>query len=129
MIRAVILPIFALLLAAGPVGSIRGIVFDSEGKPASNFALRLEKPAHISVKPPGGNLKHKAVVPVQTNPSVAPMATATTDAEGRFAMSDIPPGAYRIVGGSNSVGWVFQNVTVEAGKEVKLELKLTAPKK
>jgi hypothetical protein len=121
--------VMTILLLSQQTGSIRGSVVDSEGKAVANLALRLEKPAHISVKPPGGNLKHKITFPLQTKPAIPPIATATTDAEGKFTMNDIAPGAYRIVGGSNSTGWVFQSVTVDAGKETKLELKLTTARK
>jgi hypothetical protein len=121
--------LFAASARAEQLGSISGSVIDAEGKAAVGLALRLEQVSHISVKPPGGNLKHKTMQPLQTKPAAPPVATATTDAQGKFSMTQIKPGSYRLVGGNNSIGWIFQDVTVEAGKEIKLDLKLVAAKK
>src|SRR5881409_2129216 len=100
---ATILVVFLPCLgAAEQFGSISGTVTDSDGKPVANLTLRLEKPGRISIKPPGGSVKHKTVQPLQTRPAAPPIATATTDADGKFSMSGIPPGSYRLVGGSNS---------------------------
>ena len=123
--------VLILLSDAQQPGSLAGSVVDSNGKSVAGLALRLEKPPRISIKPPGGNLKKKKEAsPLQTTkPSANVVAAATTDADGKFSMPNIAPGAYRIVGGNNSIGWVFQNVSVEAGKNTKLDLKLVAVKK
>src|SRR5439155_9123255 len=103
--------------------SIAGSVVDTDGKAVAGLELRLERVSHITVRPPGGNLKHK-IVQLQTRPATPAIATATTDAQGKFSMTQIAPCSYRLVGGSKSIGWIFQNITVEPGKESKLELKL-----
>jgi hypothetical protein len=128
-LAAILAMILLCVAAAEQDGSISGIVTDSDGKPVPNLALRLEKPSRISIKPPGGNVKHKLIEPLQTKPTAPPIATATTDAEGKFSMTGIPAGSYRLVGGSNSIGWVFQGITVDAGKETKLDVKLVVVKK
>ena len=115
--------------AAEQVGSITGSVVDADGKAVAGLELRLERVSHISVKPPGGNLKHKIVQPLQTRPTTSPVATTTTDAQGKFMMTEIRPGSYRLVGGSQAIGWIIQNLTVEAGKETKLNLKLVKANK
>jgi hypothetical protein len=135
--RCLVIVTIASLLIAGRAsaagdraGSISGVVLDPSGKFVSGLALRIEKPSRISIKPPGGNLKKKAAELLQsTKPVTPPIATATTDADGRFSMPNVPAGSYRIVGGNNSLGWVLQNISVEPGKDAKLELKLVPPKK
>ena len=50
---------------------------------------------------------------------------ATTDASGKFTMQNIPAGLYRLEAGNKNMGWIYQDVNIEADKTVELnDLKL-----
>src|SRR2546428_11115726 len=86
-LAAIVVAILLCCGAAEQVGSIAGTVVDTEGKPVAGLALRLEKPSRISIKPPGGSVKHKMGQPLQTKPAAPAVATATTDAGGKVSMN------------------------------------------
>ena len=99
--------------AADEKGSVTGTVTDQAGKPVVGLALRLEQDQPIDARGGGKPGSTKIV------------ARVTTDQQGKFTMPNIPAGGYRLVAGSQNVGWIYLDVTVTAGKETNLgELKL-----
>lgn len=50
---------------------------------------------------------------------------AATDVSGRFEISGVPPGKYKLVAWSEKLKGAQQEVTVEGGKSLKLDLTLT----
>jgi len=85
-------------------GSISGAVRDNAGNGVVGLSIRL-------VQRDGQGQSRKVKI----------IARATTDGQGRFRMEQVPPGGYHIEAGSKSVGWIFQEVEIEAGKELKLD--------
>ena len=101
-------------LAADEKGSISGTVTDQADKPVAGLSLRLEQDQPIDSRGKGKPGGTKIV------------ARATTDQQGAFTMPNLPPGSYRLIAGSQNVGWIYMDVTVTPGKETKLaDLKLT----
>lgn len=90
--------------AADEKGSLSGTVRDNAGSAVAGLAIRL-----VQQDGQGQNRKVKIV------------GRATTDGQGRFRIEQVAPGRYRIEAGSKSVGWIFQELEIEAGKELKLD--------
>jgi hypothetical protein len=49
---------------------------------------------------------------------------ATTDADGKFSITDVPPGTYKLVAVQPFTGPIEQTVTVAAGKPTSLAIDL-----
>jgi hypothetical protein len=63
------------------------------------------------------------------NPNVKTVGRATTDQNGNFLFSNIDEGTFRLVAGSKSQGWIYQDVEVKANEETKLgDMKLVKVK-
>src|SRR5204862_7052817 len=123
----VIVPLVALVLfgavsqraiaddPAKTTGGIKGTVVDQDGKPAASMSVQLRKP-----RAPGRGPATQPAVPKLAAPEdqpkpgegpgapptpgrgrnmAPPIKSATTDAEGKFEMADIPPGDYVLVAG------------------------------
>ena len=122
-----------LAWVAGPVaasmmadkGSVSGRVLMSDGKPAA-ISLRLEQTVPMGVDK--GDRKPRAswidsgatTLQGERQGNVKIVARVTTDKEGKFTIPNLEQGAYTLVGGSKSLGWIYYPVEVEAGKETKL---------
>lgn len=122
-----------LAWAAAPVvasmaekGSISGRVLMSDGKPAQ-LTLRLEQTVPMGMDK--GDRKPRSTGPDtgatqlqggERQGNVKVIARVTTDKEGKFTIPNLEQGAYTLVGGSRSLGWIYYPVEVEAGKETKL---------
>lgn len=103
--------------AADDKGSLSGTVTDEAGKAVVGLSLRLEQDIPMEAQrgkkgKQGGGTKI--------------VGRAVSDQQGNFALPALDPGTYRLVAGSQNVGWIYMEVTVTAGKETKLgNLKLT----
>jgi hypothetical protein len=95
-------------------GWVSGIVLSVEGKPMVAMEVRAERTEPMSMG--GGGPRNRRPKEVKT----------TTDDFGAFLFMDLEPNKeYILVGGSNEIGWVYQPVNIEAGKEVQLgEIKM-----
>jgi hypothetical protein len=49
---------------------------------------------------------------------------AITGADGKFSITDVPPGTYKLTAAQPYTGPVEQSVTVEAGKPTELTIEL-----
>ena len=122
-----------LAWAAAPVvaaamaekGSISGRVLMSDGKPAQ-IPLRLEQTVPMGMdkgdrKPRASWIGSGATeLQGEKQGNVKIIARVTPDKDGKFAIPNLEQGAYTLVGGNKSVGWIYYPVDVEAGKETKL---------
>jgi len=120
-------------------GSVSGTVTAEDGKPLVGLALRLEQDIPMGMGPAGGTGRGKGKsssgdsgateLQGKKNPRVKVVGRAVTDASGRFSFTNLDEGVYRLVAGSKSQGWIFQDVEVKANEETKLEgLKLVKVK-
>lgn len=121
-------------------GTVSGTVLDKDGKPASGVQVRLFHPfergqrreaarARQQQADPAAGADAKEEKPRQGDkPRRAerpkPVATATTDADGKFTMSDVPVGKYVVLAMIRGQGSARQEVEVTAGGTANVELKL-----
>ena len=111
-------------------GTLAGTVQTSDGKPAVGLTLKLVQDIPIDMRRPGGkrgtNPNDGDASNLQAGkPRTKNVGQATTDQNGKFTMQNIPAGTYRLEAGNKNVGWIYQDVTVEANKTTELnDLKL-----
>ena len=115
-------------------GTISGTVQTHDGKPAVGLNLKLVQDIPIDMRRPGGGkgkgrstgLDDGGATGLQSGkPRTKTIAQATTDAQGKFTMNNVPAGTYRLEAGNKNMGWIYQDVTVEANKTTELnDLKL-----
>jgi hypothetical protein len=131
---------------ASAKGSIAGLIKDKDGKPAAGVEVRLLRPGggrRGGGGGPGGggpggppprqqNEIDPTQLQAQTPPGggqqgpPTPVATATTDKDGKFTMKDVAVGMYRVVvrdDGKKLYGTA--QVTVEDGKTASVEVSCT----
>ncbi len=119
--------------AKAGAGSVVGTILDKDGKPAAGVKVRLFAPYERGGK--RGN-KSAATQPTLADAAAAPAtgnekaekpnpaATATSDAEGKFMVANLPAGEYVVVARLRGQGGGRQQIEVNAGEEFKVELKL-----
>jgi hypothetical protein len=91
-------------------GWIAGTVLDPDGAIKPDLEIRAERMDPIGAAGGGG--------PTSRRPGIV---RTTTNETGSFTLRNLDPGrVYTVVGGSNEVGWVYEEVTPEAGKVLKL---------
>ncbi len=107
----------ALLAAAEPAGkgTVTGTVLDKDGKAIADIEVRLMVPARSAGNQPAAGGR------------VQPVASATTDADGKFTMKDVPAGDYAVVARSKEKGIARARVTVVADQSATVSLTLGAP--
>lgn len=94
---------------------VSGTVLTPEGKPAAGVVIRVEKNEPMGM---GGGGPPKDTGPKEY--------LATTDENGNFLIKEMYINAYLLIGGNQQIGWLYQELPVEAGKETKLgPMKLT----
>jgi plastocyanin len=79
------------------------------------FSKQLPKPGVINLQCDAGHTWMKAYIVVVDNPYYQ-----TTDSKGSFALTDVPPGDYRVKAWHEKYGVQEQNVTVSAGGDSKV---------
>jgi len=144
---------FALLLGLGvsvrgeeakkETGSVSGTVLDKDGNAAPGVQVRLMHPFERGQRKGGGDGAATAE-PKNADPAAPgnsegkpgkgakggksdrpkPVATTSTDKDGKFSMADVPVGKYVVMAMVKGVGGARSEVEVTAGSEAKLELKL-----
>ena len=122
--------------ASQEAGSVSGKVVDGEGNTVSGAVVRLMKPfargrggaegagkAEKQAKRGNRPAQQLAAKPGKGD-RPKPIATATTDAEGKFTLNDIPAGEYVVAAMLRGQGNARQPVTVKAGETATVDLKL-----
>ena len=113
-------------------GTLTGTVQTADGKPAVGLTLKLVQDIPFDMRRPGSGKKRgtglddTGATRLQGGKErIKMVAQATTDASGKFTMQNIPEGTYRLEAGNKNVGWIYQDVTIEANKTIELnDLKL-----
>ena len=147
MFRAVkwsFIPLFAFALALSvsataraeeakkETGSVSGTVLDKDGKAVSGAQVRLMRPMERGARR-GPNAETQNAAPAEKpgkgqrparGDRPKPIATATTDANGQFTLSDVPVGKYVVMAGVRGQGMARDQVEVTAGGTATVELKL-----
>jgi hypothetical protein len=104
--------------------AVSGTVVGKDGAPAQKIPVRLVQPISPSVVGqsalPGLSESHRSLiqksgkgVDEETEKTVA---TALTDADGKFKLPDQPPGTYTLIVGNSATGLTRKFLKLEAGK-------------
>jgi hypothetical protein len=126
---------------ASGTGGVSGTVLDVDGKPAASAMVRLVKPfergraqATSKAAKQAARAERQARRLAEEKPDKPakapkgdrpkPVATATTDADGKFTMADVPAGEYMVIAGIRGQGMARHAVTIKAGETASVELKL-----
>ena len=113
-------------------GTVTGTVVGADDKPSSGTLVRLFHPmekgnkaakSEAKSKSDGAETKAAADKPAKGDKPV-PVATATTDKDGKFEMKDVPAGKYTIMANVKGVGNDRENIEVKAGESASVSLKL-----
>ena len=121
-------------------GTITGTVLDKEGKPVSGAMVGVMKPGQGRPGGRGGNNggNNGAVNQATEDPKPAPapepgrgnrqrpepLFKATTDADGKFSIKDVPAGEYMVVARVEGKGMARERVTVKGDEAATVSLKL-----
>ena len=140
---------FALLLGLGvsaraeeakkETGTVSGTVLDKDGNAAPGVQVRLMHPFERGQRK-GGDGGASAAEPKNADPAAPaegkpgkgarksdrpkPVATTSTDKDGKFTLADVPVGKYVVMAMAKGVGGAREEVEVTAGGDAKVELKL-----
>jgi protocatechuate 3,4-dioxygenase beta subunit len=123
--------------AAGDKGTVTGTVTDKDGKPVPNCQVRLFHPMERGAKKTGkghkaDNQSARADRKAETlakGQRPVPVASATTDDDGKFTLKDVPAGNYVVLANLRGTGNAREKVTVKAGETAEVTLKLGAHEK
>jgi hypothetical protein len=108
------------------VGGITGTVM-KDGKPVANARVGLIDRAEVKArmgKRAKGQAADGAGAAEKQRPT--PIATTTTDSEGKFALSDVKVGDYVIMAGVKGEGRGRAMVSVAAGQAANVEVQISA---
>ena len=131
-------PLFALgiLLSLGiasataddakTTGSVSGTVTGADDKPVADAHVRLLPPMkHHSKAAKSDDANQNAADSSDAKPKrPQPVATATNDSDGKYELKDVPAGDYVVVANAKGQGTAHDKVTVTAGEDAKVDLKL-----
>src|SRR4051812_3184022 len=125
-------------------GTITGTVLDKDGKAVSGAEVGVFKPmARGGAGGPGGNRPNRGgnngganQAPGEPKPAPAPepgrgnrqrpeaLFKATTDADGKFTIKDVPVGEYALMARVEGKGMARERVTVKPDESATVSLKL-----
>lgn len=108
--------------AAGK-GNVDGTVVDAAGAPVKGARVVIFYMHFARIGNSGGAFG--ASNEAETMQQKRVVRTLTSDDNGKFKIENIDPREYRYDGSNPTVGYAEGKFTVEAGKTVKLEIKLT----
>jgi hypothetical protein len=113
--------------AAKPAtGAVKGAVKFSDGTVAANLKIEIYDLKAIN----GG--KAQAATPLADKPGSKPpppVASTTTDANGKYTLDKVPVGKYRLQAGDQMKGMAFLQVSVEANKTATHDLTIRKRRK
>ena len=122
-------------------GSVSGTVTAPDGKPAAGVNVRVfhpmekgeRKAAKGESKPEAKSEKAQTNAAEGEKPAKGdkekmdkpiPVASGTTDNDGKFTLKDVPIGKYTIIAQQRGVGRATEDIEIKTGEEKKVELKL-----
>src|SRR5204863_5590270 len=100
---------------------VKGIVTDKDSKPVAGATIRIMTPTGKHAE---GEHKPKEQAAGEKGPKTPPVATGTTDNDGKFSIADVPVGKYVVMAGMKGVGTARENVEVKKGETAEVNLKL-----
>ena len=131
------LALFAILIAATflasaavaedakqGVGKVAGSVVDAAGNAVAGVPIRLMAPRNKDAAAAAKDPVPADGVDPRDRPKPEPVATATTDGQGKFEMGDVAPGKYVVVAAQKGVGRARQQVDVKANETTSVVLTL-----
>src|SRR5215207_9618815 len=123
-------------------GTVSGTVLDKEGNPAAGVTVRLMHPSEPGQRRGGAKAEQKSAAAATAAPAEEgkpgkgdkgdkpakgdrpkPVATTSTDKDGKFSMADVPVGKYVVMAMVRGAGGARADVEVAAGADAKVELK------
>ena len=110
---------------AANTGTITGVVRGQDGKPAANAAVKLSENAK-GFRPDQPN--KTAEKPAKGEKKKAKALSATTDADGRFKIDNVPPGQYKVTGSITGTSRGTTNVAIKAGETTDVAISMHASK-
>lgn len=126
--------------AAKETGTVSGVVLDQEGNPAPAVQVRVLNPFERGQRREAANAQEQNADPGAAAPAGGdkpgkggkarkgerpkPVATTSTDKDGKFSIADLPAGKYVVMAMVRGVGSAREPVEVTAGGDAKVELKL-----
>ena len=125
-----IVPVIALMFVAAIATvaraeegkcTVSGVVKDADGKPAAGVNVRI---MHAMDKGERKAAKQAEDKTKEKGDKAAPVASAVTDNDGKFSLSDIPAGKYMLGAKMKKGGMAKQEIEVKSGEETKVELTL-----
>ena len=114
-------------------GTVNGKLVDKDGNAVAGAQVTLGKPmagARQPQKAQGQATEQKPAATTDKKPAVSgepkrdPIATTTTDREGKFTFKDVPAGDYTVRTHLRGQGMAVARVTVAAGKSADVALTL-----
>jgi hypothetical protein len=112
-------PTTAPAASAVASGSVSGTVL-KDGKPVEGMQVRLVVPGRQ--QPTTAPSNNAAAPNASAHGHRQIVAEATTDASGKFTLSDVPPGSYRVIAGKRGEGIGAMRVSVAAGQAAQVSV-------
>ena len=114
---------------AANTGTVTGTVRGQDGKPAANAAVKLTVSGK-SFRPDQQPSKSddKAEKPAKGDKKTAKALTATTDADGKFRVENVPAGQYAVTAAITGTSRGKSNVLVKAGETADVSISMHAAK-
>ncbi len=123
----------ALALDAEGTGSVKGTILTAKGAPAVGCVIKIYAPPNPGGAVGGGRggagksagfefdvAEHVSFLQAKGTP----VATATTDKQGKFEVKSITAASYRYIAGNRNIGMAGGGFNVEAGKAADVQVKL-----
>ena len=110
-------------------GAVTGTLVDQQGNPVAGVAVQVIAPAPpptgMSVNGISINGMSATAQPLERGgDDGGALGSATSDANGQFTISKLPPGRLRVIAGSQQNGMASTWVTVQAGKTTTIRMKI-----
>jgi Carboxypeptidase regulatory-like domain len=105
-------------------GSVSVTVTDKDGKPVQGVTVRVTAHKQSAKGDKGATTQPADAAAAGTKAD--PIASATTDADGKATLPSVPVGDYNLSANLKGQGNARQKITVKAGEPLSVELKLAA---
>jgi hypothetical protein len=102
-------------------GTVKGIVKDKDDNAVAGATVKIVAPM---AKKPAADKKPGEQAAGDKPAKTPPVATGTTDKDGKFSIADVPVGKYTVVANSKGLGVAHEDVEVKKGETAEVSLKL-----